>query len=136
MRDSPPCNDVEGRSPAVYGLPAPAALVASFLRVLEDPVRLQLLGFLCEGERTKRECATATGLTEDIVLAHLSCLAGCGYVRARQKGAEVGYAITDCRTAELVQLARSLAADNRFAVSTCTRMDRADQADDSCQAGA
>lgn len=133
---NPRCDGAEGGFPAALGLPAPAALVASFLRVLEDPARLRLLGFLCTGEHTKRECAGVTGLNEDSVLAHLRCLTGCGYVRAREAGAEVRYAITDCRTAELVQLARSLAADNRFAVSTCTQMDRADQADGGCQAGA
>jgi hypothetical protein len=121
------CSDGIDRFSPQSGRPAGAARLASFLRTLDDPVRLHILAFLCKSESTSQECAAAVGLAEAHVQEHLCCLADRGYIRARRVDACVCYAVTDSRTAELVQLARSLAADNRMAVSTCVRMDQADE---------
>ena len=55
-------------------------------------------------------------------LGHLACLADCGYVRARRAGRFAYYTVADPRVADLVVLARSLAADNVSALADCVRI--------------
>jgi DNA-binding transcriptional ArsR family regulator len=93
-------------------------MLASFLRVLEDPARLHILRFLCEGEHTARECATAAGLPETSVRGHLRCLTDRGYLASRRVATDIRYSVTDSRTAELVQISRDLADDNQYAVGS------------------
>jgi len=50
-------------------------------------------------------------------------LADCGYVVARREGRHTYYRVTDPRVAELVEWARSLAADNTAALAECARID-------------
>jgi hypothetical protein len=45
-----------------------------------------------------------------------------GYVHLRRQGRFSYYQVTDPRVAELVLLARSLAADNATALATCMRI--------------
>lgn len=87
------------------------AVVAKLLRALGDPTRLALVEFLLKGEHTGNECVAHAGLSQGRVSAHLSCLVDCGYVSARREGRCVYYKVVDPRVAELVMLARSLAAD-------------------------
>lgn len=47
----------------------------------------------------------------------------CGYVQVRRAGRFAHYQVTDPRVAELVMLARSLAADNVDALANCLRID-------------
>jgi DNA-binding transcriptional ArsR family regulator len=98
-------------------------LVAKFFRALGDPARLRLLEYLLDGEHTVTECTDRVGLSQGRVSAHLACLAGCGYVQARRSGRFAYYRVADPRVADLVVLARSLAADNAAALSDCVRID-------------
>lgn len=98
-------------------------LVAKFFRALGDPTRLRLLEFLLDGEHSVSECVGYVGLSQGRVSAHLACLADCGYVQARRDGRWCYYRVTDPRVAELVVLARSLAADNCIALTDCARID-------------
>lgn len=98
------------------------AVVAKFLRALGDPTRLALVEFLLKGERTGTECVEQSGLSQPRVSAHLACLVDCGYVSARREGRFVYYRVADPRVADLILLARSLAADNTAALAACTRM--------------
>ena len=112
--------------------PPPAALlpeeangvemVAKFFRALGDPARLRLLEFLLHAEHTVSECVEHIGLSQGRVSAHLACLAGCGYVEARRAGRFAYYIVADPRVADLVILARSLAADNAAALADCVRI--------------
>ncbi|UQA91155.1 ArsR/SmtB family transcription factor [Streptomyces halobius] len=113
--------------------PAPAALgeqggcehadtVARFFRALSDPTRLKLLEFILRGERTSAECVEHAGISQPRVSVHLSCLADCGYVVARRDGRKLRYSVGDPRVADLVVLARSLAADNTAALKCCPRI--------------
>ncbi len=107
-------------------LPAEASgveIVAKFFRALGDPVRLRLLEFLLHEEHTVTECVAHIGLSQSRISTHLACLADCGYVRVRRAGRFSYYKVTDPRVAELVTLARSLAADNVDALSACLRID-------------
>jgi DNA-binding transcriptional ArsR family regulator len=97
-------------------------MVAKFFRALGDPTRLRLLEFLLAEEHTVTECVTQVGLSQGRVSAHLACLADCGYVQMRRAGRFAHYRVADPRVAELVMLARSLAADNAAALAECVRI--------------
>lgn len=97
-------------------------MVAKFFRALGDPMRLRLLEFLLHNERTVTECVTHIGLSQGRVSTHLGCLADCGYVQVRRAGRFAHYRVTDPRVADLVMLARSLAADNSAALAACMRV--------------
>lgn len=96
--------------------------VAKFFRALSDPTRLKLLEFILRGERTSAECVEHAGISQPRVSVHLSCLVDCGYVTARREGKKLRYSVGDPRVADLVVLARSLAADNAAALTCCTRI--------------
>jgi len=98
-------------------------VLAKFFRALGEPTRLILLEFLLDQEHTVNECVDAAGLSQGRVSAHLGCLADCGYVSARREGRHTFYRVADPRVAELVLLARSLAADNTAAIAECARID-------------
>ncbi|MGC9544571.1 ArsR/SmtB family transcription factor [Streptomyces sp. UG1] len=96
--------------------------VAKFFRALADSTRLKLLEFILGGERTSAECVEHAGISQPRVSVHLSCLVDCGYVTARRDGKKLRYSVGDPRVADLVVLARSLAADNATALTCCTRI--------------
>jgi len=97
-------------------------MVAKFFRALADPTRLRLLEFLLAEEHTVNECVAFVGLSQGRVSSHLACLADCGYVQVRREGRYAHYKVVDPRVADLVMLARSLAADNAAALAACVRI--------------
>jgi len=97
-------------------------LVARFFRALSDPARLRLLEFLLLAERSVSECVRHVGLSQGRVSVHLSCLADCGYVQARRAGRSTCYRVADPRVADLIALARLLAADNTAALAERVRI--------------
>lgn len=97
-------------------------MVAKFFRALADPTRLRLLEYLLAEEHTGNECVAFAGLSQGRVSSHLACLTDCGYVQVRREGRFAYYKVTDPRVAELVLLARSLAADNAAALAACVRI--------------
>jgi DNA-binding transcriptional ArsR family regulator len=100
-------------------------MVAKFFRALGDPVRLRLLEFLLAGEHTVTECVEHIGLSQGRISTHLGCLSDCGYVSVRRAGRFAYYQVADPRVAELVLLARALAADNAAALAACIRIEPA-----------
>lgn len=98
-------------------------MVAKFFRALGDPVRLRLLEFLLHDEHTVTECVEHIGLAQSRISTHLGCLSDCGYVAVRRAGRFAHYRVTDPRVAELVLLARALAADNAAALAACMRIE-------------
>jgi DNA-binding transcriptional ArsR family regulator len=97
-------------------------MVAKFFRALGDPARLRLLQFLLNDEHTVTECVENVGLSQGRVSVHLACLSDCGYVTVRREGRFAYYKVRDPRVAELVTLARSLAAENAAALAACMRI--------------
>jgi DNA-binding transcriptional ArsR family regulator len=97
-------------------------MVAKFFRALGDPARLRLLEFLLHEEHSVTECVENVGLSQGRVSVHLACLSDCGYVVARREGRFAYYRVADPRVAELVSLARSLAAENAAAIAACMRI--------------
>lgn len=112
-----------GVAPLLGGAGEQVGVVAKFFRALGDPTRLRLLEFLLAGEHTVSECVAHVGLAQGRVSTHLACLADCGYVAVRREGRFSHYRVADPRVADLVVLARSLAADNCSALSACARID-------------
>jgi len=107
-------------------LPAQAGgveMVAKFFRALGDPARLRLLEFLLAEEHTVTECVEHIGLSQGRISTHLGCLSDCGYVSVRRTGRFAYYQVADPRVAQLVMLARSLAADNATALAECMRIE-------------
>jgi DNA-binding transcriptional ArsR family regulator len=102
------------------------ATVAKFFRALGDPTRLRLLEFLLHEEHTVTECVAHVGLSQGRVSSHLACLYGCGYVDVRREGRKAYYRVADPRVADLIMLARALAADNCRALLACNRIDAED----------
>jgi DNA-binding transcriptional ArsR family regulator len=100
--------------------------VAKFFRALGDPSRLRLLEFLLCEEHTVTECVAYIGLSQGRVSTHLACLADCGYVEVRRAGRRAFYRVGDPRVADLVMLARVLAADNCAGLDGCERIPPAD----------
>lgn len=96
--------------------------VAKFFRALGDSARLRLLEFLLDEEHTVTECVARIGLSQGRVSTHLACLADCGYVQVRREGRYAYYRVADPRVADVVLLARSLAADNAAALGACLRI--------------
>ena len=107
--------------------PGGRQVLAKFFRALSDPTRLILLEFLVREEHTVTECVQAAGLSQGRVSSHLACLADCGYVTARRDGRHTYYRVADPRVADLVLLARALAADNTAALAGCARIDTDDR---------
>jgi DNA-binding transcriptional ArsR family regulator len=70
---------------------------AKIFKALSDPVRLDILEFLRDGEKCVCEIIPHVSLIQPIVSRHLKILKDCGVIRARKDGTKRLYAITDQR---------------------------------------
>jgi DNA-binding IclR family transcriptional regulator len=95
--------------------------MAGLFRPLGDPACLQILEFLATKERSVPECVAHTGLLRSSVRAHLASLEGLGWIEA---GHHASYRLADPRAAELILLARTLAASNAGALVQCLHLDQ------------
>ena len=99
------------------------AVTAKFFHGLSDLTRLRIVEVLLKGERNVSELVTLLGQPQSRVSNHLACLRWCGYVDRRREGKFVYYRVADPRIRQLVELARSVIADNAASVLSCTRID-------------
>ena len=98
--------------------------MAKYFRGLGDPIRLRILELLrSEGELSVDELVDRLALPQPQVSNHLACLRWCGFVEARRAGRTVYNRIADARVATMLELARSLLADNADHVSACCRIE-------------
>jgi DNA-binding transcriptional ArsR family regulator len=98
--------------------------VAKYFRGLGDPIRLQILELLhSEGEMTVGGLVERLGLPQPKVSNHLACLRWCGFVEARRESRAVYNRIADTRVGAMLELARSLLADNAEHVAACCRVE-------------
>jgi rhodanese-related sulfurtransferase/DNA-binding transcriptional ArsR family regulator len=95
-----------------------AALYEQFARVgkaLSNPVRLELLDLLAQGERSVEDLAEAAGMRLSNTSAQLKVLAQAGLLTTRRAGTRVFYRVADTQVDELVgqlkELARKRLAD-------------------------
>lgn len=75
--------------------------VAERFRILGEPMRLQLVHALIDGEKAVGELVEATGATQANVSRHLQTLNNAGILRRRKQGLRVYYRIEDASVFEL-----------------------------------
>jgi DNA-binding transcriptional ArsR family regulator len=105
--------------------PAPSEpeLVAKYLRVLSDPIRLRIVELVADEERSVGALVDALGVAQPKVSNHLACLRWCGFVETRREHRTIYYRLADSRVSEIIELARGLLAENADHVSACRRVD-------------
>lgn len=87
--------------------PMPPAMIdriAEQFRALAEPLRLELMNRLFEGEANVGELAAAVGSSVANVSKHLGVLYQAGWVTRRKDGVAVVYALADERTFALCEL--------------------------------
>jgi len=75
--------------------------IAQRFRVLSDPMRLQIMYRIGDGEKTVSELVEITGGSQSNVSKHLSTLLAHGLVRRRREGTSAYYSITELSVFEL-----------------------------------
>jgi len=68
---------------------------AKIFKALSDPVRLDILDFLRDGEKCVCEIIPHVKLIQPVVSRHLKILKDCGILRDRKEGNRRLYSITD-----------------------------------------
>jgi DNA-binding transcriptional ArsR family regulator len=123
--------DVQAASGAVLEAPfrIPARpterqLVAKYFRAFGDPTRLHILELLARGELSVGAIVEQVGTSQPRTSAHLACLRWCGFVETRREHRTVYYRLADERTRAMLDLARSMLADNAEHVAACQTIDR------------
>lgn len=73
-------------------------------RAMADPTRSRILLTLLEGPAYPAELARELGLTRPNVSNHLTCLRGCGIIRAAAEGRRTRYELIDAHLAQALNL--------------------------------
>ena len=108
--------------------PLETDLVAKYFRGLGDPIRLRILELLRrDGELSVGELVERLALPQPQVSNHLACLRWCGFIEARREGRTVLNRIADARVGSMLELARSLLADNAEHVAACCRIEASER---------
>ncbi|HEY7483511.1 MAG TPA: metalloregulator ArsR/SmtB family transcription factor [Streptosporangiaceae bacterium] len=79
-------------------------------KALANPVRLELLDLLAQGERSVEELAGTAGMKVSNTSAQLKALSTAGLVAARRDGVKVFYRLADEQVAALVEQVEEFAA--------------------------
>lgn len=98
-------------------MPYVPALKAEFFKAIGHPVRIRALELLSEGERSVSDLLAAVDVSQAHLSQQLAILRRAGLVVARREGANVFYALTDARMADLLAVAREMLVD----MATATR---------------
>ena len=77
-------------------------LKAKVFNALSDPVRLQILAFLRDGEKCVCKIVPHLNLLQPVVSRHLKILKDCGLVVDRKDGTKRLYLVTDARIYQLI----------------------------------
>ncbi|UOF90898.1 metalloregulator ArsR/SmtB family transcription factor [Fodinisporobacter ferrooxydans] len=97
-------------------------LYAKFFHGLSNPTRFRIIEILLDGEKNVGQLVEMLGQSQSQVSNQLACLKWCGYVTSRQEGKYVLYRISDERVRTILDLAKSIVADNAEHIRCCTRM--------------
>ncbi|RKQ87703.1 ArsR family transcriptional regulator [Solirubrobacter pauli] len=98
-------------------MPHVPALKAEFFKAIGHPVRIRALELLSEGEHSVSDLLAAMDVSQAHLSQQLAILRRAGLVVARREGANVFYALTDARMADLLAVAREMLVD----MATATR---------------
>jgi DNA-binding transcriptional ArsR family regulator len=99
--------------------PSEHQLLGKYFRAFGDPTRLHILEMLRGRELAVGEIVQRVGMSQPRTSAHLACLRWCGFVQTRREHRTVYYRLGDERVEEMLDLARSLLADNAQHVAAC-----------------
>ncbi len=98
-------------------------ITAKFFHGLSDLTRLRIVELLLdEGEQNVSDLVAALGQSQGRISNHLACLRWCGYVESRREGKFIYYRVSDPRVRQLIELARTMIAENAAAILSCTRI--------------
>jgi DNA-binding transcriptional ArsR family regulator len=103
--------------------PSERQLLGKYFRAFGDPTRLHILELLRERELSVNQIVELVGMSQPRTSAHLACLRWCGFVQTRREHRTVYYRVADERVGAMLDLARSLLADNAEHVATCRRIE-------------
>jgi DNA-binding transcriptional ArsR family regulator len=95
---------------------------SAIFHALSDPIRLEITGYLREGEKCVCEIVPRLNLIQPLVSRHLKILKDAGIVRCRKDGTKRMYSIVDQQifgvidalTPELVNVLTKEAFENAF----------------------
>ncbi|MFQ5977308.1 MAG: ArsR/SmtB family transcription factor [Candidatus Heimdallarchaeota archaeon] len=83
-------------------------LHAEVCKTLANPIRLEILGLLRDGEKAVNELAALTGIRQATVSQHLAVLRQRRVVSTRKEGANIFYRIANPRIIEACDLIREV----------------------------
>ncbi|MDY6770677.1 MAG: metalloregulator ArsR/SmtB family transcription factor [Candidatus Nanohaloarchaea archaeon] len=96
-----------------------ARVYARLFQALADETRMQVVEALRDGERSVNEIAAATGLAQNTVSYHLSCLTNCGFAEREVQGNERIYALNDAVVDDLFAAIEDHIDRHRNGILTC-----------------
>jgi DNA-binding transcriptional ArsR family regulator len=103
--------------------PAEPDLVAKYFKVLSDPTRVRVLELLHEhGELSVGDLVGRLGEPQPKISNHLACLRWCGFVARERRHPHVFYRVADQRVLDLLDLGRTLLADNAEHLASCRQV--------------
>ena len=75
---------------------------AKIFHALSDPIRLEIMDFLRDGEKCVCKITPHLNLSQPLVSRHLRILKNAGLVKRRKEGTWHHYSLTDKRITELI----------------------------------
>ena len=95
---------------------------ADFFKALSHPLRVNILEFLCDGDKNVNELQILCGVEAAAVSQQLAILRNKNIVTSRKDGTRVLYSLQDPMIKELLSIAREIF--NNHLVDTINRLDR------------
>ena len=97
---------------------------AAVFHALSDPMRLEILAYLRDGEKCVCEIVPHLNLIQPLVSRHLKILKDTGIVRCRKDGTKRMYSVVDSRIFEVIDTLNeellSVFAKEAFESMTCS----------------
>lgn len=94
--------------------PGDLARVSEVFKTLSEPIRVQLVLLLIQGERSVAQLVEALGQPQSTVSRHLGLLRSAEVVKTRREATHVYYRLSDAHVAQLVGQAFSHAQHERL----------------------
>lgn len=80
-----------------------------FHKALSNPIRLEIVDFLLDGEQCQCEIFPKCGLAQSTVSAYLTQLVKAGILKIRKDGTRKMYSLTDSKITRMIKAIRVLA---------------------------
>ena len=81
----------------------------NFHKALSNPIRLEIVDFLIDGEQCQCEIFPRIGLSQSTVSAYLTQLVRAGILKIRKDGTRKLYSLADSRISKMIKSIRNLA---------------------------